>query len=182
MWSLLMEQIRRQHQVDLEVYRSAHQNFTNRLLHWFFIPLETVGIVVIAGILARKAHNYSTLLSLALHEGTICATLGLLSIVVSPCWTGILVAMFHVAIYRYVSWYFGPMPPRKKCLNFSSKQSEAIARQGFILSAAIWTISWFMQVGLGHWIIEGNQPTVSNQRADVSVLAMILSILIAWKS
>jgi uncharacterized membrane protein YGL010W len=40
LWSSL-QAIREQHAIDLVVYRNGHQDWTNRMLHWILIPIET---------------------------------------------------------------------------------------------------------------------------------------------
>ena len=41
-------------------------------------------------------------------------------------------------------------------------------------------VSWVVQICVGHWIFEQNQPTL--QQGTASSLSMLTSVLIAWKS
>ena len=47
------------------------------------------------------------------------------------------------------------------------------------VSAAIvaWFCSWLVQVGIGHWIIERNQPGMTKQ---LTWLSIVLSVSMAW--
>ncbi len=54
-------------------------------------------------------------------------------------------------------------------------------RKAIVIGASSWTIAWSLQVGVGHWIFEHNQPNVANMN-EVSWLAMTQSVLIAWSS
>jgi hypothetical protein len=49
------------------------------------------------------------------------------------------------------------------------------------LALIAWSMAWFFQVFIGHWLIEGNQPNVANMDS-VSLLAMCQSVLIAWST
>ena len=49
------------------------------------------------------------------------------------------------------------------------------------IALVVWTISWVLQVGVGHWVLEKNQPNVATID-QVSFLAVLESVLIAWKS
>jgi hypothetical protein len=53
--------------------------------------------------------------------------------------------------------------------------------KAFMIGASSWTIAWSLQVGVGHWLLEHNQPNVANIN-EVSWLAMTQSVLIAWSS
>lgn len=54
-----------------------------------------------------------------------------------------------------------------------------------VVAIVSWTVAWALQVGVGHWMWEQNQPNVVDQNrmgSAVSYLAVTTSVLIAWSS
>ncbi|KAL7562615.1 hypothetical protein ACA910_002518 [Epithemia clementina (nom. ined.)] len=45
-----------------------------------------------------------------------------------------------------------------------------------------WSLAWFLQVVVGHALLESNQPNLTAHPQDVSLLSAATSILLAWKS
>lgn len=70
---------------------------------------------------------------------------------------------------------FDASPPSSTMFGPAAKHSP------IVLAFFLWTISWSLQVVVGHWGFEGNQPNVANID-EVSWLAMTQSVLIAWSS
>jgi len=79
---------------------------------------------------------------------------GLLSLLLSPNMIGFCVLCYHVAL----PWL--------------------VERIQWRHAVAIWIASWSLQIGVGHWVLEGNQPNLANN--EVSLLAATQSVLIAW--
>ena len=201
-----------QHAIDLYVYRAAHQQWANRVLHWILIPVETASFFLVLAIVAfhgslwerrirkgvvgnrtiiRQSSNGSSRPNLKKrHEITpqqhslvidllssIGWILGILSFVLcllddgnvtlhQAAWIiGIIAAAFHLALVPYSLAIITQWGSHVACL----------------VAMVAWTLAWSLQVGIGHYLIEGNQPTIAN-KDQVSALAMVTSIVIAWKS
>jgi uncharacterized membrane protein YGL010W len=178
--SEMVTALRNQHEVDLHIYQSAHQNSANRILHSCLIPLETLSCLLllasairllVQSIIARDKNDCSSrppLLILHFYHA-MGWTLGLTSLVLSPDAVGAAACTFHVVAFRWITTW-----QQQSVFSVS-----ALVRKTLF----VWTLSWVLQVGMGHWILEGNQPTVfANNMQDVSWLAMTQSVLIAWKS
>ena len=147
-----------QHILDLNVYRRAHQNWYNRVLHWILIPLECWSALCFCMIL------------LSLPIGAmISILLGIQSLFLSTkLWIGIITFLFHLwTIVTYIIL------------------RQYLADDSYILLLLIlivWVIAWTLQIVIGHWICEKNQPNIANKDDNVSYLAMCQSVLIAWSS
>ena len=50
-----------------------------------------------------------------------------------------------------------------------------------LLALLAWSLAWILQVGVGHWVWEKNQPNVASPDS-VSMLSVCESVLIAWSS
>jgi uncharacterized membrane protein YGL010W len=161
--------LRKQHATDLQVYRDGHCNFANRICHWLLIPVETVTCLVLlnqflllllclaAAKKQRDTLNKKKRLLQCTFVQAINWTLGILSLIISPDATGLAAFFFHA----------GAVPRAKQ----QSLSSVAMA----------WFLSWILQICVGHWLLEGNVPTFQ-QNGGVSMLAVVTSVLIAWKS
>jgi Protein of unknown function (DUF962) len=170
-----LEELYQQHEIDLKIYRDSHQNFYNHWLHHVFIPLETVGFVAIlvntTGVIVHlfpKECRDSIVID-RVFVPTVCWTLGLLSLILSPDLVGVSAFLFHgIAI---------PWLIRRRRL-------EEEYRMRYPNSMIAWTmltiVSWGIQICIGHWILEQNQPAL--QQGTASALSMLTSIVIAWKS
>jgi hypothetical protein len=44
-------------------------------------------------------------------------------------------------------------------------------------AAALWTVSWALQVGVGHWLLERNRPSMTTK---LSLNSILLSVPLAW--
>lgn len=151
------QRLQQQHLNDLVIYRRNHKERRNRCIHYIMIPLECWSLMVPLSILLG---NLATLF--------IGSFLALLSILVATTSTsGLLAASFHLL----ASFTANAFVARCCHSNFTAL--------GF--STACWTLAWATQVGIGHYVMEKNQPNVASMR-EVSYLAMALSVLIAWTS
>ena len=149
------QRLQQQHFNDLVIYRRNHKDRRNRYIHYIMIPLECWSLMVPLSILLG---NIPTLF--------VGSFLALLSILVATTHTsGISAAFFHL---------FASVTANAFVARCSHSKFIAL---GF--STASWTFAWATQVGIGHFIMEKNQPNVANVK-EVSGLAMALSVLIAW--
>jgi len=46
-------------------------------------------------------------------------------------------------------------------------------------AAICWLVSWMVQVGIGHWLVERNQPGMAT---SLTALSVLLSVSMAWDS
>jgi Protein of unknown function (DUF962) len=188
----LLQAIREQHAIDLVVYRNGHQDWTNRMLHWILIPIETATSLMLLDRLIvwistrqlkfevtaneAKRTNQDRAVDLRVRvfeSGVIQAvnvTLAILSMAASPeTFSGCLAAIFHASLAMYRPKHKSP--------------------QHFI--GTLWLISWMLQIALGHWLLEGNNPTFWRSsiaalsgldKHGVSIQAVATSVLIVWES
>jgi uncharacterized membrane protein YGL010W len=158
-WDRLRRGLAKQHMNDLAVYRRAHQEWRNRILHWIMIPVECWALFLF----------FTAILPPSLEASIILVTgcsLGFLSMVVATKPSlGLASCFFHLILI----W---------SCLAIKSHLGVLPT---VLLSLGSWTIAWMFQVGIGHWLFERNQPNVANMN-EVSYLAVCQSVLIAWAS
>ena len=245
-----------QHEIDLELYRSAHQHPINRYLHWISIPLEVASFFLVVklvlallvqsdqedtrrantsssghdnhGWLASPVHVLSPLWRTTLDsllEG-VGYTLGLLSFglsivgcrnnggavsmfpVASTEWRiGLLTLVFHILMVKGCNRMVRFASRELRVQTMANKKNPTTLQRGkyhqqqdrhlsglvssdhnerrysYVLMGTVllWTLSWVLQVGLGHYLIEGNQPNLASP-SDVSTLSVVTSVLLAWKS
>jgi uncharacterized membrane protein YGL010W len=186
--------LQEQHKIDLEVYRLAHREWKNRLLHWCLIPVECWSVLLFLWILvafltnnfldsssssSRLVHQYDGVDSYYAASILIkifrllppCTTLllGLLSLVITTkIWIGLVTFLYHIAVL----WSCEALVDR-----YDPVDMWLVA--GIALQA--WTLAWAIQVGVGHLVFERNLPNIANIQ-QVSYLAMCQSVLIAWSS
>jgi uncharacterized membrane protein YGL010W len=189
LWSSL-QAIREQHAIDLVVYRNGHQDCTNRMLHWILIPIETATSLMLIdrlivwlttrlkfGVTAtsKRSDRVVDLTVDRVFESAVIravnVTLAILSMAASPeTFSGCVAAIFHASL----------------AVTYRTKQPVSLQFIG-----TIWLISWMLQIVLGHWLLEGNNPTFWRspnaalsglEQHGVSILAVATSVLIAWKS
>jgi hypothetical protein len=172
-----LQSLSKQHELDLAIYQRAHTEWRNRILHSILIPVE--------------AFSFLLFLTVALSIGTRCSgsrqkwqkdekgleswimnaigwTTGLVSLAITGSDNisiGTASLLFHLAAIAACDKLVREKGPRK-----------AIG-----IGASSWTIACSLQVGVGHWLLEHNQPNVANMN-EVSWLAMTQSVLIAWSS
>jgi uncharacterized membrane protein YGL010W len=152
-----MEILQQQHEIDLVIYRDSHQEFCNRMLHHIFIPVETAGFFALANkILQHVFRNTKYNIIIKILPTACCWTMGFLSLILSPDVVGLLALLFHVVAIPWVM----DQPLRYQIL--------------------LTIVAWSIQICIGHWVLERNQPTL--QQGTASTLSMLTSIVIAWKS
>ena len=161
-----IQSLQEQHEFDLKIYRSAHAELFNRVLHWIMIPLETFAFLLAAAVVLSRIMPVSSKSNdLAMYS--VGWTLGILSLAIAgeSIFIGLISFFFHIAA--------------ASCANRLVQKLDLMSTVAVAMST--WTMAWILQVGIGHWLLEGNQPNVANI-TEVSWLAMTQSVLIAWKS
>ena len=150
-----LQRLQHQHMKDLTIYRACHKDFRNRALHWMMIPTECWSALLILTVVFPSW--------IGVGAGVVLGCLSL-GIATKPA-IGFLSFLFHLAAI----W---------SCAAMMTTWGRQVA---FTVALMAWNIAWLLQVCVGHWMLEGNQPNVSNLKT-VSFLAMIQSVLIAWSS
>jgi hypothetical protein len=159
-------------------------------LHHVCIPIETAGFIILAGVVVAPALQRQMLFPKkgnVIGDGgrilvsTVSWTLGLLSLILSPDFVGVAALLFHVWA---IPWLYDRCAPRPLPPHHKQHRHHHDDRKTMLLLLLLTTTtiaSWIMQIGIGHWLLEQNQPTFF-QPATTSTLSMLTSIVIAWKS
>jgi uncharacterized membrane protein YGL010W len=169
----VLQSLSKQHEVDLEIYQRAHTEWRNRLLHSILIPVEAFSFllfltVALSVVTSRRQWQKDGKCLESLIMQAIGWTTGLVSLSITGSDNisiGTASLLFHPAAVAVCDKMVREKGPWK-----------AIG-----IAASSWTIAWTLQVGVGHWLLEHNQPNVANMN-EVSWLAMTQSVLIAWSS
>ena len=151
----IVEPLQSQHILDLGIYRSAHREWRNRLIHYVMIPVECFAIQLLVRNVAGNLINVLVASSLAILSMTV-ATHAL---------PGVCSFIFHVGSSWLSHWIV----------------THHTTQGTIVIGMILWTGAWTIQVGIGHFLLEKNSPNVANMKT-VSYLAMALSVLIAWSS
>lgn len=252
--SKCIQHLRRQHLDDLILYRTAHQDVRNRVLHWIMIPIEcwsalgSVHLICMSGALIMVNINNILLLptkndissdtsydippvesswtsipkNVVFIFGSILSSipafvtmaLGVLALFISSATHSSTTARFRfrnnsnytittaisaasiaarlcLVFHACCAWsfYWILPPPYPANLGYPMSIDSTIQKSEYrqqlrdflIVIVTAWSVSWIVQVGVGHWMWERNQPNVANIQ-HVSLLAMCQSVLIAWSS
>jgi uncharacterized membrane protein YGL010W len=173
----LLDRLQAQHHMDWKVYRSAHNEPRNVLLHKILIPIECWSSLMLLWLAINwvvtrwmdpTLATLATLLKSVPHMVTLM--LGILSLVLAKRrWVGIATLVFHIGIVFVCEFL----------LQFHQQQRQQRSWAIPILVLSSWSLAWMLQVGVGHYLLEGNAPNVANLQ-DVSYLAMCQSVLLAW--
>lgn len=155
LWTTTMKALQAQHIKDLRIYRAAHQECRNRLIHHVMIPVECFSFQLLLRLLAGNSINKWVAWTLAILSITVASQLS----------AGLYSFMFHTASAWLSNWIV------------TSHETKT----AFLIGTLCWTLAWAVQVGIGHYLFEKNSPNVANI-SEVSYLAMGLSVLIAWSS
>lgn len=134
---------------ELRFYRAYHTNRTNWLLHVVAVPIEWASWLVLLAVVSR-----SWRLHWALQAGVALVTLAGLHALVSAA-AQLLLALAADSVVDAM----GP---------FYALAAAAVA----------WTASWALQVGVGHWMIEQNQPGMATALTPLSI---VISVPMAWQ-
>lgn len=182
--SFLLERLQKQHQRDVQVYRSAHKDPRNVLLHKILIPIECWSalmlglwlpvdfVIVVDSVKEEEDRLLVHYLGRFLPPATTLG-LGILSYVLAKQQRnllGVLTLLFHV-LTIVVSW---------ELMQWHRYHHHGRYFRVVPLAAmSSWIVAWILQVGVGHYLWERNSPNVANMQ-EISYLAMCQSVLIAW--
>jgi uncharacterized membrane protein YGL010W len=139
-------------------YGESHQNKTNKIIHWFCIPLIFWSIIALLASLPSDHMKFTglTFLDGCLHWGTAFIALGLLFYLrlSFKIFLGMLVFSFYILIDVYFTVYFFDAHKFWGILGFLNGTGE-----DFLLYSAIvvFVIAWVLQF-IGHRV-EGKKPS-----------------------
>lgn len=133
---------------ELAFYGRHHSNATNWLLHAICVPLEWAAFLT-----AIAAWSRAAAIAVQLVVAAYTAPL-------RPPWTAYLAA------------------PQFALSFVACGVVQAAGKLGSIAAAlAMWSVAWAVQVPVGHWLLEGNQPGMATQLTANSI---VLSVAMAW--
>jgi phage-related holin len=148
------------------------------MLHWILIPVETVSFLLLLTVAVSitcsrfgQKYRYGRRSLESWVMNAIGWTTGLVSLAITSgvdndkVSIGTASLVFHLAAVAV-------------CDKLVREQG---AWKAMVIAACSWTIAGSLQVGMGHWMLEDNQPSVANLN-EVSWLAMTQSVLISWSS
>jgi uncharacterized membrane protein YGL010W len=169
----VLQSLAKQHEMDLAIYQRAHTEWRNRILHSILIPVEAFSFLLFLTVaLSIGTSRWQWQKDGGSLESWIMKVIGWMTGLVSLAITGsdrisigTASLLFHLAAVAVCDKLVREKGPWK----------------AIFIGASSWTIAWSLQVGVGHWMLEHNQPNVANMN-EVSWLAMTQSVLIAWSS
>ncbi|CAB9526417.1 expressed unknown protein [Seminavis robusta] len=166
--------LREQHEFDLQLYQSSHQEWKNRWLHRVLIPVECFSAFLFITVICQSTLPLSYL---QLHVVLVLGVgfhMGLVSLVIgkSP-WSGLSSFGFMVAAPWISCILIQPRANKKD----DKRHKMTVA----IVSLGMWFIASSLQVAVGHWLWERNEPDVLSSD-QVSWLSLTHSVQIAWTS
>ena len=157
--------LQQQHRQDLALYRRNHQEWRNRWIHYIMIPIECWSLMLLCFIVFGDLGTVIVSTCLAILSLMVGTTTKNKNNSVMGVRMGLLAASFHI------------LTP----VTFRAMSRSCTRPIMFAIAVTSWTVAWAAQVGIGHYIMEKNQPNVARIK-EVSCLAMLLSVLIAWTS
>jgi hypothetical protein len=162
-----------QHQFDLRLYQSSHQVLKNRWLHKLLIPIESFAAFLFVTAAFRTILRLSHLQLHLLMVLCLGFTMGMISLAISPvshAWTGIATFVFMTA------------SPWISCIVVKDQENHHHkAWRTMAVALAAWILASSLQVTVGHWLWEDNQPDVLSSGL-VSWLSLTHSVQIAWSA
>jgi Protein of unknown function (DUF962) len=201
-----------QHDLDLNVYQMSHTVLCNRILHWVMVPIETLSFIILLYSLmafliirllvsekqfASKDNRWNYLpgfkqSSLTSTKGmssilrhllsTVGVFLGSLSFMVSTDLVGFFSLLVHIMPIQWILKVEYSILSQ----NFSLQRKVNLIQRHHLdlmyFSAINTVVSWTLQVCVGHWILEKNNPSLISNTNLISMLAILQPIVIAWKS
>mmetsp|Transcript_10269 Transcript_10269/g.26704 ORF Transcript_10269/g.26704 Transcript_10269/m.26704 type:complete len:166 (+) Transcript_10269:3-500(+) len=138
---------------ELALYRAHHSHMGNWLLHAACVPLEWL----------------SFLITLALVEPRLpWAVQGALAALVLACnrpaLVSVCISLGLLVLAQAANWVVIDLVPGRRI--------HAIA-----LAAGSCSLSWAVQVPIGHWLLERNQPSMASR---LTINSVLLSVPLAW--
>lgn len=147
---------RRAYLAELRLYRAHHAHPINWWLHCACVPLEWAAWLI------------------ALAQSPLSSSIWF----VQPHW------LVQLALSAYVLPLRLPTTGMLACAQLvlpllvdalHASLSSVGARLGVAL--AVWSCSWLLQVPVGHWLVERNQPSMATK---LTLNAVLLSVPLAW--
>lgn len=183
-----MESLRRDFASELRFYRKYHQNPINWALHAVCVPVEWFGwlvVVVFMGLdpmIAMLGCFGALCLSLWLQImpalPAMVAAAGFFAVtVIAGEWSGVVVGtvvgLYYLALRLTVAHIASAVAQPV----MGALAMLWVEDYGFLSAVLLHLGSWFLQVGVGHSIIEGNEPGMATA---LTLHAIVLSPLLAW--
>ena len=110
------------------------------MLHWLLIPIECGSALLLGAIVLP----FEWIVLVGMGLGTLSFILAESRVVGCACWS------FHaVAVVAC----------RQTLVSVGAVGASAVA-------LVAWTLAWALQVGIGHWMLEKNQPNVADTGQD----------------
>mmetsp|Transcript_24201 Transcript_24201/g.33831 ORF Transcript_24201/g.33831 Transcript_24201/m.33831 type:complete len:158 (+) Transcript_24201:87-560(+) len=134
-----------------EFYLRYHRHPVNRVLHAFAVPLEWCSFLAVLCLLHHSIPLFVAILVGSYYIILLPNTLGILACLSQMC-------MGFMTMYASAAF-----------------ENHGVLATGCIL--CLYCFSWIVQVGIGHWLIEKNEPGMINKLTFNSV---VLSPLLAW--
>ena len=143
----LAEPLRAAADDELRLYRRHHLDSKNWWIHAIAVPIE-----------------WSTWL----------VALRVLSASSGPLW----ICQSMLALLVWVATRSVLLGASQLSLAYGADRAVAVCgRHAMTIAAITWACSWVVQVGIGHWMIERNQPGMTHK---LSFLSVLLSVSLAW--
>jgi uncharacterized membrane protein YGL010W len=177
---------------ELHFYRKFHRHPINWALHAVCVPLEWLSwlvVVVCMGVdhrLGLLGCVGGSLLAIALLGEEKAKSVPPIAVAVSVFYAVLLLAgeFSAVVVGSVVGLYYLALRP--SALHAVAALAQPlmgygallwVEDYGFVAAVAMHLGSWFLQVGVGHSMIEGNEPGMATA---LTLHAIILSPLLAW--
>mmetsp|Transcript_10748 Transcript_10748/g.12765 ORF Transcript_10748/g.12765 Transcript_10748/m.12765 type:complete len:165 (+) Transcript_10748:250-744(+) len=148
----IVRKLRLCYQREHDFYLRYHQHPVNWMLHAFAVPLEWCSFLAALCLL----HNSIPLF--------VAGLAGAYYVLLLPNILGLFAGLSQISM-GFITTY---------AMSTTFKNHRALAT-GCIL--CLYCLSWIVQVGFGHWLIEKNEPGMMNK---LTVNSVILSPLLAW--
>ncbi|KAJ1620602.1 hypothetical protein T492DRAFT_1076761 [Pavlovales sp. CCMP2436] len=150
----MMAAARRAYRGELALYRAHHASAANWCLHATCVPIEWFSVLLALSAISQAIWSLQVHWPVQLVLAAYAAPLS------SP--TTVVTGSASLALARIVDFALAALP---------SVQTR------LVVALSVWICSWLLQVPIGHWLIERNQPSMATQLTLNSVL---LSVPLAW--
>ena len=147
----LLSRLRAAADDELRYYRLHHAEWHNWWLHAVLVPVEWSAWLVALALAASQAPALARL-----HWV-------IQSVVASIVWAS--TSSLKLASAQMV------LALAAECI------VSLCGRYALPVAVGLWTSSWVLQVGLGHWLLERNNPGMTKQ---MSLFSVVLSVSMAW--
>lgn len=151
-------------------YASHHRHPVNRWLHACTVPWEWVATTLVASSLGAQAASA--------QAAAVCA------VAAAPC------AAIAVAVARSrrraslatpaaaaVAFHAATAAGGPRAWRALVKACGASTPTALLACAGVNALAWGIQVGVGHWMVERNQPGMAS---NLTLTATLTSVLLAW--